>query len=417
MLRVGAVGPAEVYGSLQAMQSLIATASSLPNEDRVRTCRALPERGPAILFFSGGSALHPLSRALQRYTHRSIHVITPFDSGGSSASLRRAFGILSVGDLRHRLLALADERLSGRQAIEELCSHRFSKQAPNQALLLRFQRMLNGRDALMQAVPEPTRAVLRSYLARFGERALPGFDLRGANIGNLLLVGGYLAYGGDIQATLEQFSRLLRLRGRITPVVEEGLHLAALLNDGRRVYGQHNLTGKEAAPISQAIRSLFLVDDIERPRQTEVLASARVLDWIGEAELICYPMGSFYTSVVANLLPGGIGVAVANARCPKLYIPNTGVDPEQVGMRLSDCVATLLATLRHDAGKGVPASRLLDWVLIDSSNPAQRAWVDDSRSELTAMGIEVLDVPMRPRTACGVQHDPRRLAKMLISLT
>ncbi len=399
------------------MQSLIATESSLPNEGRVRSCRVLPELGPALLFFSGGSALHPLSSALQRYTHRSIHVITPFDSGGSSASLRRAFGILSVGDLRHRLLALADEGLPGRRAIEELCSHRFSKHAPQQALWLRLQRMRKGRDALMQAVPEPTRTALRRCLACFYERALPGFDLRGANIGNLLLVGGYLGHRGDIQATLEEFSRLLRVRGRITPVVEEGLHLAALLNDGRRVYGQHNLTGKEAAPISQAVRELFLVDDLERPRPAQVSAAARVLDWIGEAELICYPMGSFYTSVVANLLPGGIGAAVAGARCPKVYIPNTGVDPEQVGMRLRDCVAMLLATLRRDAGLDVPAARLLDWVLIDSSNPAQRAWVDDSRSGITQMGIEVLDVPMRAREVCGGPHDPGRLAQVLVSLT
>lgn len=73
-----------------------------PDMVRVDRCRRLPEYGPQILFFSGGTALRELSRTLKCYTHNSIHLLTPFDSGGSSAEIRRAFHVSSVGDFRNR---------------------------------------------------------------------------------------------------------------------------------------------------------------------------------------------------------------------------------------------------------------------------------------------------------------------------
>jgi hypothetical protein len=73
-----------------------------PDMVRVDRCNRLPEYGPKIVFFSGGSAIFDLSNVLKNYTHNSVHLITPFDSGGSSAKIRKAFNMLSVGDLRNR---------------------------------------------------------------------------------------------------------------------------------------------------------------------------------------------------------------------------------------------------------------------------------------------------------------------------
>lgn len=73
-----------------------------PDMVRVDRCNRLPEYGPKILFFSGGSALRDVSSVLKNYTHHSIHLITPFDSGGSTAEIRKAYKIPAVGDLRNR---------------------------------------------------------------------------------------------------------------------------------------------------------------------------------------------------------------------------------------------------------------------------------------------------------------------------
>ena len=63
----------------------------IPDLLRISRYRKIPELGPRILFFSGGSALNGLCKTLKNYTHNSIHLVTPFDSGGSSAELRQAF--------------------------------------------------------------------------------------------------------------------------------------------------------------------------------------------------------------------------------------------------------------------------------------------------------------------------------------
>src|SRR5690606_22712801 len=108
------------------VRTQIVRSVRLPDSLRVGRAERAPELGPRIVFFSGGTALRPLSRVLKRYTHNSCHLITPFDSGGSSAEIRKAFNMLSIGDLRSRLVALADESVRGNPEIYRLFRHRLS---------------------------------------------------------------------------------------------------------------------------------------------------------------------------------------------------------------------------------------------------------------------------------------------------
>ena len=64
------------------------------------------------------------------------------------------------------------------------------------------------------------------------------------------------------------------------------------------------------------------------------------------ADFICHPRGSQYSSLIANLLPKGVGAAISSADCPKIFIPNTGSDPEQNGMTLTGMVRTLIKLLK-----------------------------------------------------------------------
>ena len=98
----------------------------LPDDLRVARAESAPHLGPRILFFSGGSALNGIARRLKRYSYNTMHLITPFDSGGSSQELRLAFDMPAVGDLRSRLMALADETVLGQPDVYALFSHRLS---------------------------------------------------------------------------------------------------------------------------------------------------------------------------------------------------------------------------------------------------------------------------------------------------
>lgn len=373
-----------------------------------------PEHGPRILFFSGGSALRPLTRALKQRTHNSIHIITPFDSGGSSGPLRRAFGMPAVGDLRNRLLALADDRVEGNAEIQALLGRRLDRHASPDALRSTLAGLVAGNDPLIAAVGEAARAYARSRLGVVAERLPEEFDLRGASIGNLVLAGAWLSKP-DLAAAIADFGALLSVRGEVHPTVEADLHLAVETADGQTIVGQHQITGKEVAELESPIRDLWLVRGSDATERALVDAPDSVIAAIRSAALICFPIGSFFSSVLCNLLPAGIGRAVADARCPKVYIPNLQRDPEQNGVRAADATRLLMEALRQDAGGAVEPGRLLDLVLLDSSSESYAEPPD--REAISRLGVRVVEIPICDADPGGPPTlAPLRLAEALMRL-
>lgn len=384
---------------------------AVPDPIRVERCLRLPEFGPRILFFSGGSALRETSRVLKHYTHNSIHLITPFDSGGSSAILREAFHILGVGDLRNRLMALADESELGSPEVSALFSHRLPREAPADALTGEFQALVAGEHPLVDAVPTSLRQIIRTHLRKFGQKMPPDFDLRGASVGNLILAGGYLVNQRDIDSVLYLFSKLVSVRGTVRPAAMDDVHLVAVHEGGQRTVGQH-LMGKPESIDRGPITSLELTTALEDGSRVEIDADPVSLDLIDEANLICFSIGSFFGSILANLLPRGIGQRLAARDVPKLYIPNTGRDPEMAGHSLAGAVSRLLDLARRDAGEDTPTERLLNFVVVDSVAGDYDFELDlDAVREL---GVEVIDLPLVLEG--GQELDPQRLVELLVSL-
>jgi CofD-related protein of GAK system len=386
----------------------------LPDDLRVLRSSRAPELGPRILFFSGGSALRPLCRVLKQYTHNSVHLITAFDSGGSSAPLRQAFAMPGIGDLRNRIVALADESVRGNPQIYRLFGYRLPASPTPGPLRTELEALISGRHPLVRDIVDPMRRIVQSHLGYFVERMPSDFDLRGANIGNLLLVGGFLSHSRDLESVLFLFSKLLEVRGTVRPIVEDDLHLCAELADETRVVGQHRLTGKEVSPIRSAVRRLSLVRSLDDPSPASVSIGEKVQRNIEAADLICYPMGSFYSSVIANLLPRGVGRAIAAAGCPRVYIPNTGHDPEQLGMSLADSVEILWRYARADVGDDLPLARVVNLVLLDRDPDHYAMRVDVDRLE--RMGVQVVTLELVTEASHPHVH-PQRLTETLLSLT
>lgn len=398
----------------------------LPDRFRIERCLRLPEFGPRILFFSGGSALRKTARVLKHYTHNSTHVITAFDSGGSSAELRQVFRMPSIGDLRNRLLALADESVQGNPEVYRLFSHRLPLDEPADLLTARFDALLRGTDPLIAELPSSFGNIIRTHLRAFADRARgTRFDLRGASVGNLVLAAGYLENEEHLDSVLFLFSKLVGALGRVVAVTDEDVHLAADLADGSRIVGQHRF--REA---TARIESVELVASLTDPRPVVVAPNPKAIRAVGEADLVCLPMGSFFSSVVANLLPPGVTRAVANAPCPRVYVPNTGVDPEQGGRSVADCVAVLLDYLAREpapdrpapdsspvvAGVASPRGRApcLDFVILDRRDDVYE--VPPERERVTALGVRVLETDLVDGGRGG-DINPNRLVDALVSLT
>jgi CofD-related protein of GAK system len=386
----------------------------IPDPVRLERYRHAPELGPRILFFSGGSALRKISRRLIAFTHNSIHLVTPFDSGGSSAALRDAFRMPAVGDLRNRLMALADQSIRGNPQVYALFAFRFPQDDDADAGRARLRRMTDGTDPMVAGVPEPMHGIVRHHLGRFRDAMPSDFDLRGAAVGNLVLVGGYLERGRSLDSVLYLFSQLVEARGTVLPVVDADLHLVADLSDGRRLVGQHRITRRDDEPSPAPVERIFLSRSTEAPTPYRPTADSVVTELIESADLICFPIGSFYTSLTATLLPAGVADAIARTEVPKVYLPNPeGTDPEEARLDLSGKLHRLITCMERSATAKVPPSTLLGYVLLDAAAPPpSRSLTGDAARH----GVELVRVPLSHPTSAPL-YDEGLVVDALLSLT
>jgi hypothetical protein len=160
------------------------------------------------------------------------------------------------------------------------------------------------------------------------------------------------------------------------------------------------------------VEGVFLSRGQQDPEPVEVNARRKVKELIRSAELICYPMGSFYSSLVANLLPKGVGDAVSKAGCPKVFIPNPAGDPEQYGLGLGDSVRRLLEYLRASCSKPRPTETLLNHVLLDRGLGYQPPL---GLRQIEAMGIGVIETDLVSPEKAPL-FDERRVIENLLSL-
>lgn len=336
----------------------------IPDEIKLARFAKAPELGPKILFFSGGSALAQTSTYLTRYTHNSIHIITPFDSGGSSAVLREEFNMPAVGDLRSRIMAIADRSLTGNIEVIELFSYRLPHDKTNEELKGILYEMIQKKHSLIDALPSPVQEIICSYLLYFYNRLPSTFSLQGASIGNIILASGYLSFDKQLDSVIYLFSQLVGAKGIVRPVSDIYAHLCVELKDGSQCIGQDRFTGKNYPAISSPIKKIWLTPHLNSNQKLELYAPKEIIKLIKNADLICYPMGSFFSSLIANLLPEGIGNAIKENPCPKIFIPSTGKDPECLGYTLDMQAEALLDYLRADS-PAIQNKDVLNYILLD----------------------------------------------------
>lgn len=391
---------------------------------------------PRIVFFSGGTSLRELSREITKYTCNSIHLITVFDSGGSSAALRKSFDMPAIGDLRNRLLALADLSIVPKSVIE-ICNLRLPRSGIFPELINTLHNISSDAYPLWLDIPALWGDRMRFYLGYFLKKMPADFDPCYASIGNLMLVGAYLYHDKRIESIIDLFSQVLRIKGIVVPIVGDNLHLVAVLDKKNFIFGQHNITAKDNATTTKSITELFLTktklystpinyvsSSLEQGQNNaletiklEHLApytprlSAEIIMHLSTADLICYPMGSFYTSIIANLLPVKVGHSIANAKCSKIYIPNVGYDSEQANMSVAQAVQIMLKYLRKDAGENTATNKLLNKVIIDSKHGLYAGGIDFEG--IKALGIEIYDVSLIAND--NSLHDAKLTVEALLS--
>lgn len=368
---------------------------------------------PEIVFFSGGTAVNELAALLADINPACSYIITTFDSGGSSARLREVFDMPAVGDVRNRLIALADRNSLERVNIVNLFATRLPKIADITVLRSQLSHLASSSHPLMDGMSSNVRKIISDRFSLFIEKAGDRFNPSSASLGNIFLAAGFMADQRTLASAIAQFSSLINARAVVRAATVDNGHLAVRLENGEIIAGQHLFTGKDGDPISFPVEGMWICSGVNDPWPRSVHASSLAIEQIRKADMIVYPMGSFYSSILAAVSPQGIGEAISLNPCPKLFIPNMGHDPELLGHSLALQVERILDVLRKDNAAAIKSKNVLNAVLIDSKNGDYPEGLDLAAIE--KMSVKVIDRRLVSDESSGL-IDPRLLAPELMKL-
>ena len=240
-------------------------ARNLPILDSLYVERVLGS-GPMITVIGGGSGLPNLLRGLKYYTSNICAVVTVADDGGSSGRLRNELGIVSPGDIRNCLVALADSE----DVMQQLMDYRFESDG----------------------------------------------QLDGHSFGNIL-IAALAGIGGDFYRGVEVAGELLAIRGRVVPSTSSYVTLVGSTVSGETLIGETSV-GHSV----DRLRSLTLAP-------ADPAAHPEAVRAIEDADMIVIGPGSLFTSIVPNLLIPGITAALADSPAFKVYVCNVAEEPTQ----------------------------------------------------------------------------------------
>ena len=313
-----------------------------------------------ILAIGGGTGLPIALEGLKTYSENLTAIVTVTDSGRSSGVIREQYGILPPGDVRNCLVALSETEEQEKD-LYQLFQYRFNKGS-----------------------------------------------LNGMSLGNLLMAA-LTDITGSFDQAIKKASKILTIKGRVLPSTLTSTHICAELKDGSVVEEEFNVRSPQKAPIE---RVFLKSNDVECPPDA--------ISEIEKADIIVIGPGSLYTSVISNLLVGGIKAALQRTKAVKIYLCNIVTQPGQTdNYTASDHIKAIIKYL----GEGI-----LDYVLVNNNFPREEIIEKyrkqdadivalDENLEKNNVAIEVIDLieNIEQKRVLWekqdlIRHDPEKLA-------
>ncbi|NLM84703.1 MAG: YvcK family protein [Clostridiales bacterium] len=315
-------------------------------------------RAPRVACIGGGTGLSVMLRGLKHRTPNITAIVAVTDDGGGSGVLRDELGMLPPGDIRNCILALSNI--------------------------------------------EPTMEKLIDYRFTSG-------SLAGQSFGNLLLAA-MNGISESFDKAVARMGEVLAITGRVLPVTNADVRLLAEFEDGGVVIGESKIAQAKRERNCR-IRRIRLVPE-------PVSALPESIRAIEEADIIVIGPGSLYTSLIPNLLVGGIAEAIERSRALKIYVANIMTQPgETEGYTLSDHIFQLFA---HSS------ARLFDTCIVNSQ-PAppeilmryalEGAYeIELDLERVRALGVRVVEAFVADHRSGLVRHHPDRLAEQIMRI-
>lgn len=318
------------------------------------------QSGKKIVVIGGGTGVYMILSALRNDFDNLTAIVTMADDGGSTGVLREEFGMLPPGDIRRALVALSS---SDNKMLADLFAYRFKE----------------------------------------------GVGLTGHNFGNLLITALH-RITGDFEKAIREAGKILRIRGEVIPVTLQFTKLVAELEDGQIVKGETNLD------IPRHDGHLRIIKAVLKPAvKINPNAKRAILD----ADLVIIGPGDLYTSIVPNLLVGGMREVLKKTDAKVVYFVNVMTKfGETHGFAASD----FINTVKEYLGEGA-----LDFAILNNKKPSPQrlSGYIKERSEFVEADMENIKIgksglPLAMdliRSKGFVRHDPEkvlRVVKMII---
>ncbi|PIR87753.1 MAG: hypothetical protein COU10_02980 [Candidatus Harrisonbacteria bacterium CG10_big_fil_rev_8_21_14_0_10_45_28] len=306
-----------------------------------------------MVVIGGGSGTFNLLNSFKNYFTDLSAIVTMMDSGGSTGILREDFGILPPGDVRRALVALAS---SDNKILSELFSYRFEK----------------------------------------------GRGLAGHSFGNLFITA-LEQITGDFETALDEAGKILNADGQVVPVTRTKAHLVAELENGKKIFGETNID------IPKHNGNLKIVGLTTKPK-AEISASAKEI--IKRADLIVIGPGDLYTSVLANVVVGGVKEALMKTKAKVVFVANVMT---KFGETNHFTAEDFISEFKKYAGE-----KTADYFAVNSRKPSRKRLLKyaEKNAEFVEPNVKAKDKQMLManliRDKEYIRHDGDKLAKLLI---
>ncbi|QIM66633.1 hypothetical protein A4G16_04230 [Mannheimia granulomatis] len=221
----------------------------------------------AVVALGGGHGLGRLLSALSFLKERLTGIVATTDNGGSTGRIRSQQGGIAWGDLR---------------------------------------------NCLNQIIVKPTVAS-NLFEYRFGGSG----ELNGHNLGNLILTALENMQIRPLEG-INLVRDLLHVRSQLIPMSEIPVHIIAKLHSGESIFGEVEIDALEETPCSLHLDKV-------------VLATPEAVSAIYASELILLGPGSFFTSIMPNLLVPEIAQTISESEAQVIFIDNIGQEHGPAG--------------------------------------------------------------------------------------
>ncbi|GEM_PF-6654489 len=295
------------------------------------------KRTKRVIVSGGGSGITFFDRTFKDSGWVIKKAITPFDTGGSTGDLQKMIKStmkiesLASGDLTKAIVNLAPRER------REVLEYRFvetGKDACNKGKG-RFKESVESLLIKIKEKGEKEDPTLRTDTASWNEfcsiiaiaaenvdKSFPDIELKGHTVRNLMLLGSILLEGGygenifnsdNIQKGLERFCYIAGVEDSTlalpTSIDLMDSGLVVKYGDNEILEDQGTITNtKHEKPIAD----LYFGKGGRRPSAYNLCIEE--IDSLREGDLFILGPGSFYTSILVNLLPDGITDALKRAR-------------------------------------------------------------------------------------------------------